>query len=187
MTLWQSYFGGRRGGSCAVERRSAQTRYPSGSGCGAENRIQVCALSVMLGSCRCGSSCVFCVSLHIGVPRRRARAPRAPVRVVCALSVPPHTFDIRTHIERRIRGCAIPIARSQINLRFRTNVEDTHIQMQIHTDRTLRKRNQEPSAAGARAPRLHRTARRRGSVRSGAGAPHLRSKIRSRVHPDLLE
>ena len=123
--MWQSYFGGRRGGSCAVERRSAQTRYPSGSGCGAENRIQVCALSVMLGSCRCGSSCVFCVSLHIGVPRRRARAPRAPVRVVCALSVPPHTFDIRTHIERRIRGCAIPIARSQINLRFRTSLR-TH-------------------------------------------------------------
>ncbi len=91
-----------------------RTRYPSGSGCGAENRIQVCARSAILGSCRCGSSCVFCVSLHIAVPARR-RAPRSVLYVDCMWIVcglwcrigrrpfaPARTFEVRrTHIH----GC----------------------------------------------------------------------------------
>jgi hypothetical protein len=79
--------------------------------------VHVVAVHLVCFVCHCTLGCRAAA---------RARAPRAPVRVVCALSVPPHTFDIRTHIERRIRGCAIPIARSQINLRFRTSNLRTH-------------------------------------------------------------
>ena len=90
-----------------------------------------CALSVMLGSCRCGSSYVFCVSLHIGVPRRRAPARAGPC-CFCRLHTPPPVSVPHAHSTYRVHSVEFRLsasadARSQINS---YQFEDTH----IHTD-----------------------------------------------------
>ena len=59
VTLWQSYFGGRRGGSCAVERRMIGTATISHSGSG-WRCVRFCVIGVvykwfMFG----GSSCLL--------------------------------------------------------------------------------------------------------------------------------
>lgn len=119
-----------------------------------------CVRSAILGSCRCGSSCVFCVSLHIAVPARR-RAPRSVLYVDCMWIVcglwcrigrrpfaPARTFEVRdahTSTDARsvrlieyIPHCVIRVVKSlrferaRFGIRFRSyhEFEDTH----IHTD-----------------------------------------------------
>lgn len=134
--MWQSYFGGRRDGSCAVERRSGRTRYPSGSGCGSENRILVCVIGHAWFMSLRFILCVLCVIAHWGAAPPRARARRSVLFLQIAHPTPrvgpPRTFDISCTHSVEFRLSASADARSQINLRLiRTNLR-THTSTQTH-------------------------------------------------------
>ena len=157
MTLWQSYFGGRRGGSCAVERRSGRTRYPSGSGCGSENRILVCVIGHAWFMSLRFILCVLCVIAHWGAARPRARARRSVLFLQIAHPVSvPHAHNV-SHISplalythaltreycllRRIRGRRV-LRLIRTNLRTHTSTQTHRITAGHHGPRTARRGSQ---------------------------------------------